>query len=50
MLAEIFVIADELRDRLLDALPADKVEELNGFLMQLTERLDAGLPPRHQND
>ena len=50
VLEEIFAIADEMRDRLLDGLPADKVDELNGFLVQLTERLDAGLPPLHQND
>src|SRR5687768_10152694 len=39
VLEDIFAIADELRDRLLDGLPADKVDELNAFLMQLTERL-----------
>jgi len=50
VLEEIFAIADEMRDRLLDGLPADTVDELNGFLGLLTERLDAGLPPRHQND
>ena len=49
-LEEIFAIADEMRDRLLDGLPADTVDELNGLLTQLTERLDAGLPPRHGND
>jgi MarR family transcriptional regulator for hemolysin len=50
VLADIFVIADELRDRLLAGLPAEKVDELNGFLGLLTERLDAGLPPRAGND
>ena len=50
VLEEIFVISDEMRDRLLDGLPADKVDELNGFLGLLNERLDAGLPPRHEND
>ncbi len=49
-LEEIFAIADEMRDRLLDGLPADRIDELNGFLSLLTERLDAGLPPRHGND
>jgi MarR family transcriptional regulator for hemolysin len=44
VLAEIFTIADELRDRLLDGLSSDKVDELNGILVTLTERLDAGLP------
>ena len=50
VLEEIFAIADEMRDRLLDGLPADKVEELNGVLGLLNERLDAGLPPRAGND
>jgi len=50
VLQEIFTIADELRDRLLDGLPADKIDELNAFLGLLTERLDAGLPPRAGND
>jgi MarR family transcriptional regulator for hemolysin len=50
VLEEIFAIADEMRDRLLDGLPADRVDELNGFLMELTGRLDAGLPPRAGND
>lgn len=43
-LEEIFSVADELRDRLLEGVPAAKVEELNEFLGTLTERLDAGLP------
>jgi len=50
VLADIFVIADEMRDRLLDGLPADRIDELNGFLGLLSERLDAGLPPRAGND
>jgi MarR family transcriptional regulator for hemolysin len=50
VLEEIFTIADELRDRLLDGLPADKIDELNAFLGLLSERLDAGLPPRAGND
>ena len=50
VLEEIFAIADEMRSRLLDGMPADTVDELNGFLCLLTERLDAGLPPRHGND
>jgi MarR family transcriptional regulator for hemolysin len=50
VLEDIFTIADELRGRLLDGLPGDKIDELSGFLTLLTERLDAGLPPRHQND
>jgi MarR family transcriptional regulator for hemolysin len=49
-LEEIFTIADELRDRLLDGLPVDKIDELNAFLGLLTERLDDGLPPRAGND
>ena len=50
VLEDIFAIADELRERLLDGLPEDKIDELSGFLALLTERLDAGLPPRHEND
>jgi MarR family transcriptional regulator for hemolysin len=50
VLEEIFTIADELRDRLLDGLPAEKIDELNAFLGLLTERLDEGLPPRAGND
>jgi len=50
VLEDIFVIADEMRDRLLDGLPASGIEELNAFLGLLTERLDAGLPPHHEND
>ena len=50
VLADIFAVADELRDRLLDGLSADRIDELNGILGLLTERLDAGLPPRHEND
>jgi MarR family transcriptional regulator for hemolysin len=46
VLAEIFAIADELRDRLLKDLPADEIDELNALLVTLTERLDAGLPLR----
>ena len=50
VLEDIFVIADELRDRLLEGLPADRIDELNAFLVLLTERLDAGLLPHHEND
>jgi MarR family transcriptional regulator for hemolysin len=49
-LEEIFSIADELRERLLDGLPGDKIDELNGILCLLTDRLDAGLPPLAGND
>ena len=49
-LEEIFVIADEMRGRLLDGMPAERIDELNGVLDLLTERLDAGLPPPHEND
>ena len=44
VLEEIFAIADELRDRLLDGVPPDRLDELNELLVMLTERLDAGLP------
>lgn len=50
VLSDIFVIADELRARLFDGLPIDKIDELNAFLGQMSERLDAGLPPRAGND
>lgn len=44
VLEEIFTIADTLRARLLEGLPAETIDELNGFLGMLTDRLDAGLP------
>ena len=44
-LEEIFAIADELRDALLDGIPHEKMDELNAFLGMLTGRLDSGLPP-----
>ena len=50
VLEEIFGIADDLRERLLDGVPAERMDELNAILVQLTDKLDAGLPPRHQND
>jgi MarR family transcriptional regulator for hemolysin len=43
-LEEIFVITDTLRERLLEGVPTEMMDELNGFLGMLTERLDAGLP------
>jgi MarR family transcriptional regulator for hemolysin len=43
-LEEIFTITDTLRERLLEGVPAEMMDELNGFLGMLTERLDAGLP------
>ncbi len=45
VLEQIFDIADELRDRLIDGLPAEEIDELNAVLGLLTTRLDAGLPP-----
>ena len=44
VLEEIFGIADDLRDRLLDGVPTGRMDELNELLVMLTERLDAGLP------
>ena len=44
VLEDVFAIADELRDRLLDGVPPERLEELNELLVMLTERLDAGLP------
>jgi MarR family transcriptional regulator for hemolysin len=43
-LEEIFAIADTLRGRLLEGVPADRMDELDAFLGMLTDRLDAGLP------
>jgi MarR family transcriptional regulator for hemolysin len=44
VLEEVFAIADELRDRLLDGVAPGRLDELNELLVMLTERLDAGLP------
>lgn len=44
VLEEIFAIADELRERLLDGLSDQTIDELNGILATLSGRLDAGLP------
>ena len=44
VLAEIFVIADEMRDRLVGGIPDERIEELNQFFEMLMDRLDAGLP------
>ena len=44
VLEEIFAIADELRDRLLDRVAPERLDELNALLVMLTDRLDAGLP------
>lgn len=43
-LEEIFAISDVLRARLLADVSGDRIDEANGFLMMLIERLDAGLP------
>jgi len=44
VLEGIFAIADELRARLLDGVEPGMMDELNQFLVMLTNRLDAGLP------
>ena len=44
VLEEVFAIADELRDRLLDGVAPERMDELNALLVMLTERLDSGLP------
>ena len=44
VLEEIFAIADESRNRLLEGVAPEAMDELNTFLVMLTERLDAGLP------
>ena len=43
-LEDIFVVADELRERLLAGIPGERIEELNMFFEMLMGRLDAGLP------
>jgi MarR family transcriptional regulator for hemolysin len=43
-LEEIFEIADEMRDRLLDDVPEDQIAGMIEFLVMLTRRLDDGLP------
>jgi len=44
VLEQIFAIADELRERLLDGIAPEAMDELNELLVMLTDRLDAGLP------
>ena len=44
VLEEVFAIADELRERLLEGVAPETMDELNKFLVMLTDRLDAGLP------
>ncbi len=43
-LANIFIIVDGLRNRLLHDLPPEEVAAASGFLETLMGRLDAGLP------
>jgi MarR family transcriptional regulator for hemolysin len=45
-LEEIFAIADELRQRLLDGVEPATMDRLNELLVMLTGRLDEGLPAR----
>lgn len=45
VLEQIFAIADEQRDRLIDGLSEAEIDGLNLFLGTLIARLDAGLPP-----
>jgi len=44
VLEDIFGIADALRDRLLEGVAPERMDELNELLVMLTGRLDAGLP------
>ena len=44
VLEQIFAIADEQRDRLLEGVEHETMEELNRFLVRLIGRLDEGLP------
>lgn len=46
VLKEIFEISDELRDRLLEGVSDDQIDDHSAFLAMLTSRLDAGLPPQ----
>jgi MarR family transcriptional regulator for hemolysin len=43
VLRDIFAVADELRDRLLDGLPGETIDALNENLGTLIARLDTGL-------
>jgi MarR family transcriptional regulator for hemolysin len=43
-LAEIFEVADQLRERLLAGVATERLDELNALLVMLTGRLDEGLP------
>lgn len=47
VLEDIFTIADKLRERLLDGVTGERVDELNAILGSLSDRLDAGLPERN---
>ena len=49
VLEEIFAIADESRNRLLEGVAPEAMDELNTFLVMLTDRLDAGLPEPSSN-
>jgi len=44
VLEEIFAITDALRERLLEGVEPQRMDELNELLVMLTGRLDAGLP------
>ncbi|MND03032.1 hypothetical protein D3C83_226610 [compost metagenome] len=44
VLEEIFVIADALRERLLEGVEPETMDDLNQLLVMLTARLDDGLP------
>lgn len=43
VLEELFAIADEMRERLLDGFSEDEIEQMNRVLRKLIGRLDAGL-------
>jgi len=45
ILEQIFAIADEQRERLIDGISDTEIDELNLFFGKLIGRLDAGLPP-----
>jgi MarR family transcriptional regulator, transcriptional regulator for hemolysin len=48
-LAGIFDIADDLRDRLVEGIAPERIEDLNEFFGMLMGRLDAGLPVNAQD-
>jgi len=44
-LKQMFDIADDLRDRLLEGFTSEQIDQLNDLVWELVNRLDDGLPP-----